>query len=166
MAIFGQLLPRFQGLHRGPGFLYRGLLFETEQRTKLMQPKECIMIKLSDDVKNFLQSHLAYIFTVDKEGIPQVTSKGDIAVLDDTHIVFADLYVTQHRSNIYVNPRIAVTVVNPAEYAGYHLKGRAEVIDHGSEYDALAEQVSGAGQLRHPRAQYAIKVEVEEIMHL
>lgn len=124
------------------------------------------MVKFSDEIKDFLKNHLAYVATVNEKGIPNVVPKGDIAILDDNQIVFADLYSHQTKKNLIKNPNIAVTVVNPAGYKGYQLKGKAKIIERGKAYNALSEQISEGGQLRHPNAKYAVKIKVNKIIDI
>lgn len=124
------------------------------------------MAKIPEQVKEFLASYLVYVATVDNKGMPNVVPKGNLAILDDREVVFADLYSLQTKDNLKKNPNIALTVVNPAGYTGYQLKGKATIIEHGKAYDLLAKQVSGAGQLNHPDAKYAVKVKIEKILNI
>jgi len=124
------------------------------------------MAKISDEIKSFLKNYLAYVATADDKGIPNVVPKGDIAILDDDEIVFADLYSHQTKNNLAKNPKIAVTVVNPAGYKGYQLKGTAKIIEHGKIYDELATRVQESGQLNHPNAKYAVKIKVNKIIDI
>ena len=121
-------------------------------------------MKISEELKGFLKNYLAFVATADEKGLPNVVPKGDIAVLDDSTIVFADLYAHQTKKNLAKNPHVAVTVVNPASYKGYQLKGKARIIEHGKDYDKLAELVQGNAQLRHPQAKYAVKIKVNKII--
>lgn len=122
------------------------------------------MPKISSEIKDFLKSYLAFVATANEKGIPNVVPKGDIAILNDDTILFADLYSHQTRKNLIRNPNIAITVVNPAAYKGYQLKGKAKIIERGKAYDILCRQVSGAGQLGHPEAKYAVKIKVTKII--
>ncbi len=125
------------------------------------------MAKISEGVKDFIAHHLAYVATVDAKGMPNVVPKGEIAISDDgKYIVFADLYSHQTRKNLKQNPRIAVTVVNPASYEGYQVKGKAKVIERGKGYESLSHQLSGAGQLNHPNAKYAVKITVSKVINI
>lgn len=124
------------------------------------------MVKIPARVKEFLKTHLAYIATVDGNGQPNVVPKGSVAVLDDDHLAFADLYAHQTKKNLLRNPRIAVVVVNPASYEGYQLKGKAKVIARGKEYDAIARAVAGEGQLGHIEAKYAVKIKVSKVIDI
>lgn len=122
--------------------------------------------KISNGVKDFLKNYLAYVATVDGNGMPNVVPKGDIAILDDNTVVFADLYSHQTKKNLIQNPNIAITVVNSAAYKGYQLKGKAKIIEHGKEYDLLAKQASRGGQLDNPNAKYAVKVKINKIIDI
>jgi uncharacterized protein len=124
------------------------------------------MAKIPQGIREFLTSYLSFVATADSKGVPNVVPKGNLAVLDDNHLVFADLYSLQTRKNLKGNPQIAITVVNPAGYAGYQIKGRAEVIERGKEYDRLSGKVMGLGQLNHPDAKYAVKVRVDRVANI
>lgn len=104
--------------------------------------------------------------TVDEKGMPNLVPKGDIAILDDNIVSFADLYSHQTKRNLMKNPNIAITVVNPAAYRGYQLKGKAKIVERGKEYDLLAKQASGGGQFGNPDAKYAVKVKVNKVIDI
>jgi hypothetical protein len=127
---------------------------------------EAIMPKISNELKDFLKNYLAYVATADDKGIPNVVPKGDIAFIDDNTIVFADLYSHQTKKNLSKNPNIAITIVNPAAYKGYQLKGKAKIIERGKEYSLLTKQAAGEGQLGNTDAKYAVKVRVNKIIDI
>jgi len=124
------------------------------------------MLIIPEEVKEFLTTHLAYVATADEKGRPNVVPKGDMVILHDETIVFADLYSHQTKKNLLKNPNIAITVINPASYRGYQIKGKAKVIERGEVFDKIAGQTSGYGQFRHPEAKYAVKVKVTEIIDI
>ena len=124
------------------------------------------MVKLSEEIKDFLKNNLSFVATVDEKGMPNVVPKGNLCALDDATLVFADLYSHQTKNNLAENPKVAITVVNAAGYKGYQLKGKAKVIERGKVYDELSRQALGAGQLDHPDAKYAVKVKVEKIIDI
>ncbi len=125
-----------------------------------------MMSKIPEEIKDFLKNHLAYVATANEKGVPNVVPKGDIAILDDNTVVFADLYSHQTRENLTKNANIAITIVNPAGYKGYQLKGKAKIVEHGKEYDSLAKQACGNGQLDNPDAKYAIKIKINKIIDI
>ena len=127
---------------------------------------EVSMPKISDEVKDFLKNRLCFVATVDSKGMPNLVAKGDIAALDEEHLIFADLYAHQTKKNLIKNPNVAVSVVNPASYRGYQFKGKAEIIERGKIYDLLARQITDGGQLNHPDAKYAVKIKVDKIIDI
>ncbi len=124
------------------------------------------MTKIRNELKDFLKRYLAFVATVDTKGRPNVVPKGNLAVQGDNQIVFADLYSHQTKKNLKHNPNIAITVVNPAGYKGYQLKGSAKIIEHGKAYDKLAVELGGDGQLNHPDAKYAVKVKINKVIDI
>lgn len=124
------------------------------------------MAKIPEEARDFLTTHLAYVATADEKGRPNVVPKGDMAILDNHTIVFADLYSHQTKKNLSKNPHIAITVVNPAAYRGYQFKGKAKIIERGKVFDRIAEQAAGYGQLSHPDAKYAVKVTISKVIDI
>lgn len=124
------------------------------------------MARFSDEVKDFLKKYLAFVATADEKGVPNVVPKGDIAILDDQYVVFADLYSHQTKKNLAKNPYIAISVVNPAGYKGYQIKGRAKIIERGERYDKLSSRLPEGGQLNHPQAKYAVMARVSKIIDI
>jgi len=77
------------------------------------------MIVIPKHVQEFLPGKMGWVATATKDGVPNTTPKGSIRVLDDQHIVFADLFSFKTRQNLEQNPRVAVTVVDMASHMGY-----------------------------------------------
>ncbi len=124
------------------------------------------MAKIPEEAKNFIEEgRLAYVATCSRDGRPHVVPKGSLAVLDDEHLVFADLYTGLTRRNLEENPRIAVVIVNPAAYTGYEIRGRAEMIERGPLFDQLAAKVTH-GQMMYHRAKHAVKIRIDEVVEL
>jgi len=124
------------------------------------------MVKIPQDAMKLLNNALCFVATVDSQGAPNVVPKGNIAVLDDNTLVFADLYSHQTKENLAINPDISIAVVNPASYTGYQLKGKAEIIERGKEYDDLSKRIFGQGQLEHIEAKYAVKIKVSKVIDI
>lgn len=124
------------------------------------------MPKLAQQIRDFLgQGRLAYVATCNSEGVPNVAPKGSLAVLDDEHLVFADLYSQKTRENLKKNSRVAVAVVNPAAYAGYQFKGTAKIVDSGPAFEKALEVVDSI-RMDRSKVKYAVVITVEEIFDL
>ncbi len=124
------------------------------------------MPTIPPEVGQFLdEGRLAFVATVSADGVPHCVPKGSMGQLDDKHLVFADLYDGATRRNLEANPHVAVTIVNPAAYHGYLIKGEAEIVPRGPAFDAIAAAIQ-RGQLNFNRAHHAVKIRVTEVMEL
>jgi hypothetical protein len=105
---------------------------------------------------------MGWVSTASLNGIPNSTPKGSVRVLDDEHVVFADLFSCKTRENLKVNPHVAVTVVDLKTLKGYQLKGSAEMITAGPLFDEMKAQVMRA-PMKMPPLVYAVKITVDSI---
>jgi len=118
--------------------------------------------KIPKEVQEFFSGKLAWVATATKGGVPNVTPKGSLRVLDDQHVVFADLFSLKTRSNLAENPKVAVTVIDQATRSGYQLKGTAEMISSGPLYEEVSAQVK-ARMPQLPAPTYIVKIAVEAV---
>ena len=93
---------------------------------------------LTDDMKRIVaEQRLGFVATVCADGTPNVSPKGTMRVLDDDHLVFADIRSPQTIRNLRANPAVEVNMVDQFVRKGYRFKGTAEVIGDGERYDDL-----------------------------
>ena len=81
---------------------------------------------------------------------PNTTPKGTVQVIDDEHIVFADLFSLKTRDNLQKNPKAAVTVVDMEKYKGYQFKGSAQLVHSGPVFDQVVEQLKKSPECSCP----------------
>jgi uncharacterized protein len=120
------------------------------------------MARIPKEVQEFVKNKMAWVATASPDGVPNVTPKGTTQVIDDEHIVFADLFSLKTRDNLQKNPKIAVTVMDLQTHKGYQFKGSAQLIDSGPEFDQAVERLKKAPmQLPHPK--YVVIISVDSI---
>jgi len=120
------------------------------------------MAKIPEEVKEFVKNKMAWVATASPDGIPNSTPKGTVQVLDDDHLIFADLFSLKTRDNLQKNPKVAVTVIDQTKYKGYQFKGAAELVDSGPVFEQMAEQLKKAPmQLPHPK--YVVIITVDSV---
>src|SRR6185436_7298815 len=96
------------------------------------------MGKLTDEMKQIVErQRLGFVATVCPDGTPNVSPKGTLSVLDDDHLMFADIRSPGTIANLRGHPGIEVNVVDALVRKGYRFKGRAEVLEAGAEFDRL-----------------------------
>ena len=88
--------------------------------------------------------------------------KGRVRVIDDEHLVFADLFSRKTRENLLKNPKVAVTVIDEKSYRGYQIKGAAELLTAGELFEQMAEELKKA-PMKLPPATYVVKITVEAV---
>ena len=120
------------------------------------------MVSIPKHVQEFLPGKLGWVATASKNGEPNATPKGSVKVLDDQHVIFADLFSIKTRQNLRENPQVAVTVIDPASAKGYQIKGRAEMLTSGPLFEEMAKQLKGSPK-GLPPLQYLVKIAVEAV---
>lgn len=120
------------------------------------------MVIIPKHVQDFLPGKLAWVATTSRDGEPNVTPKGSLKLLDDSHVAFADLFSLKTRKNLLENNKVAVTVVDAATAKGYQIKGTAEVVDSGPLFDTTGKQLE---ELKKglPPVHHVVKITVESV---
>lgn len=120
------------------------------------------MAKIPKEVQEFLQDKMAWVATATPDGVPNATPKGSARLLDDEHLVFADLFSRKTRENLLKNPKVAVTFVDEKKAKGYQIKGSAELLSSGPLFEQVAEMLKKAPH-KLPPATYVVKITVDSV---
>jgi uncharacterized protein len=128
------------------------------------------MGKLTEDMKRVVEEQrLAFVATVDADGTPNLSPKGTIAVLDDDHLMFADLASPRTVENLRRNAVLELNVVDPVTRKGYRFKGRGVVHGEGERFEQLMESYAAgrhAVARSRERIRHVIVVELERCLPL
>lgn len=97
---------------------------------------------LTDDMKRVVaEQKLGFVATVGGDGSPNLSPKGTMRVLDDNHIMFADIRSPVTIANLAGNPAMEINFVDPFSRTGYRFKGNATVVRRGdAEFAGLLER--------------------------
>ena len=120
------------------------------------------MTKIPQEVQDFLNDKMAWVATADAIGTPNATPKGSAKVIDDEHLIFADLFSRKTRENLMVNPQVSITVADLETAEGYQIKGSAELVESGPLFEQMAEGLKKAPQ-NLPPLQYVVYITVESV---
>lgn len=147
------------------------------------------MDKLNEDIIHFFRNQgCVLVSTIDKGGLPHNACKEIIKISANGRIYLLDLYRGHTLKNLKANPRISITAIDEHKFAGYCLKGKAEVLTEAKLQPqiikAWEERIASRltrrllknireekGHPRHPEAllpkpEYMIVIKVEEIVDL
>jgi len=120
------------------------------------------MARIPKEVQEFLKGKMAWVATAASDGMPNTTPKGSVRVIDDEHVIFADLFSRKTRENLRANPKVAVTVADMTTYKGYQIKGSAEILESGLLFERMAEEIKKA-PMKLPPLQYVVQITVEAV---
>jgi predicted pyridoxine 5'-phosphate oxidase superfamily flavin-nucleotide-binding protein len=124
------------------------------------------MGKLTQEMKDLIETQrVCFVATADKNGRTNVSPKGSICVVDDETLAFADLYSQKTRSNLMVNPNIALAIVDLKALRGYQFKGKAQLLEEGNIYNDVVCYLQTL-PMKLPDPQYVVKIKIEEIFNL
>ena len=114
---------------------------------------------LSDEMKELVErQRLGFVATICPDGTPNLSPKGTVCVLDDDHLIFADIRSPGTVSNLRTNPNVEVNVVDHFLRKGYRFKGTAQVLDAGDDFERHVAFFSDRGLLDAPSRIRAIVI--------
>ena len=119
---------------------------------------------LTGDMKRVVgEQRLGFFATVCEDGSPNVSPKGTTYVLDDDHLLFAEIRSPQTVANIRRGSAVEVNVVDPFVRKGYRFKGPAMVYEPGTElYAEALDLLRRAGSNLADRVRAIVVIEVRE----
>jgi len=120
------------------------------------------MVTIPKHVQDFLPGKLAWVATASRDGMPNVTPKGSLKLLDEQHVLFADLFSLKTGRNLLENKNVAVTVVDPGTGKGYQIKGTAEIIDSGELFEEMSKQMKAVPK-DLPPVHHVVAITVEAV---
>lgn len=116
------------------------------------------------------EQRLGFVATIGSDGAPNLSPKGTVTVLDDDHLMFADLASPNSVANLIAYPATEVNVVDPFRRKGFRFKGKAEVLRPGdARFAELLERFrTGPRAVRDPerRIHHIVVIAVERALPL
>ena len=92
----------------------------------------------------------AMVATANASGLVSLSPKGSLRVLDDDHLLFADLRSPRTLENLTENPCLSAAAFDPVSRRGWRIWGRAsEIITSGELFEAWRAKYAAKGPLRH-----------------
>lgn len=121
------------------------------------------MGKLTEEAKQAIGAvRPAMVATASKSGKPNVSAKGSLRVLDDDHVMFADVASPRTVANIRENPQVAIICLDAATRKGCRIWGKGEVVSSGPEFDQMVSALAARGM----KLNNVVKIAVDEVVVL
>ena len=118
------------------------------------------MVKLSDEIVQLIirQENVVLVGSVDRMGIPNISPRYVMAILDDERVIFADAYVNKTYANMRSWPKITVAIVDKDNRSGFQLKGDVEEITDPDVIAQAAQKLMDLGFPSKPTMVWALNV--------
>ena len=101
---------------------------------------------ISSEIRNFVNyQKLGYVATVSADNTPNLSPKGTIVAIDESHLAFADIRSPQTIENLRQNSSIEINVVDPIRRRGFRFKGQGQIISEGTQFSEILEQYKKNG---------------------
>ena len=101
---------------------------------------------ISSEIRNFVNyQKLGYVATVSADNTPNLSPKGTIIAIDESHLAFADIRSPQTIENLRQNSSIEINVVDPIHRKGFRFKGNGNITDKGKQFEDILEQYKKNG---------------------
>jgi predicted pyridoxine 5'-phosphate oxidase superfamily flavin-nucleotide-binding protein len=118
------------------------------------------MAKLSEEVKAMIaEIRPGIIATASKDGKPNVSAKGSFRVLDDDHVLFADINSPRTIANLRENPCVSILVVHPRTLKGCRIWGKGEILTSGPLFDQLNKEFLEKGL----KVNHVVKIKIDKV---
>lgn len=118
------------------------------------------MAKLTEDAKQAIGNlRPSLVATASKVGKPNISIKGLLHVLDDEHVILADVASPIVVADIRENGQVAIVCLPLPGRKGCLVYGKGQVLESGYEFDRVAAEFSKS----NINVKNAVKVTVEEV---
>ena len=118
------------------------------------------MTTLTDEAKKAVEEiRASLVATASRTGKPNVSAKGSLRVLDDEHVVFADIASPRTVANIRENSQVAVICLDAAARKGCRIWGKGSILNSGELFDQLTTEYAE----KNMQVKNVVKVAVEEL---
>ena len=114
---------------------------------------------LNDSMKQLVERQwLGFVATVSPDGCPNLSPSVTLCVLDDDHLLFADIRSPGTVANLRANSGVEINVVDHLVRKGYRFKGTGAVHESGVEFERLRDVFASRGTFDAPRRIRAVVV--------
>lgn len=121
-------------------------------------------VKIPQTLQQFIQGKQGWVATASADGMPNIAIKGSLRMLDDEHLMFADLFSLKTQKNLSENPKVAVMVYDDQSRECYLFKGTAEAITEGPLFDQVVEGMKKL-PMQLPKPHAVVRIAIESIFN-
>ena len=129
-------------------------------------------INFGEEMRDLLNNALAegfpcFLGTASKDGVPQISMKGSVAVFDDDTLCYWERAKRSALENVGDNPNVVIFYRNPGKRINWRIHGIAAINESGEKRDRVLSLTPQAELDRDPDlVGVAVLVKVDKITEL
>lgn len=130
------------------------------------------MISIEGDMRELINNALrdripCAVGTASKNGKPQISVKGSVAVFDGETLSYWERAMRSARENVSENPQVVIFYRNPDKRINWRFHGLATIVEKGELRDKVWEVTPQAERDRDPdKKGVAVLVKIDSITEL
>ena len=114
-------------------------------------PEEAVTLILKND-------NVVLVGTVDPKGVPNISPRFVLAIIDDEKLLFADAFENKTFNNITAWKKVAVSIMDKETMGGFQLKGDAEEVKDKQLVSQAAAKLNKYGIRAKPKKAWVLSV--------
>jgi predicted pyridoxine 5'-phosphate oxidase superfamily flavin-nucleotide-binding protein len=118
------------------------------------------LVKITDEIVQLIirEGNIVYVGTVDMLGVPNISPRFVMAILEDEKMVFADAFMNKTFANIKSWSKVTIAVVDKEHRSGFQLKGEVEEITDQNLIEQAKIKLRDLGFTTGPTAVWAVNI--------
>jgi predicted pyridoxine 5'-phosphate oxidase superfamily flavin-nucleotide-binding protein len=118
------------------------------------------LTQIDEDIIRLIikQEHIVLVGSVSAEGIPNISPRYVLGILQSEKLLFADAFPNKTYHNINAWPRVTVAIFDRDTQGGYQLKGSAEEVTDAKLISQAKTRLKEFGILEEPKKVWALAV--------
>lgn len=118
------------------------------------------LAQLNEDIVRLIikQGHVVFVGSVSADGIPNISPRYVLGILDNEKLLFADAFTNKTFHNINAWPRVTVAIFDRDTQGGYQLKGSAEEVNDQTLISQAETRLKEFGIFEKPKKVWALAI--------
>lgn len=118
------------------------------------------MVQIDEDIIRLIikQDHIVLVGSVSAEGIPNISPRYVLGILQNEKLLFADAFENKTFHNINAWPRVSVAIFDRDTQGGYQLKGSAENVTDQKLISQAEKRLKEFGIYEKPKKVWALAI--------
>jgi predicted pyridoxine 5'-phosphate oxidase superfamily flavin-nucleotide-binding protein len=118
------------------------------------------LVQIDEDILRLIirQENIVLVGSVSADGIPNISPRFVLGILQNEKLLFADAYENKTFHNIHAWPKVTAAVFDRNSQSGYQLKGDAESVTDPGLIAEAETRLKEFGILEKPKKVWALAV--------